>query len=55
MEWLSEQDRSVLTENRQMIVQHLNTIFSKEIPRLLEGEICSDATTQFFGRASQYC
>ncbi|MBX9745134.1 MAG: DUF1186 domain-containing protein, partial [Chlamydiales bacterium] len=49
MEWLSEQDKFVLTENRKAIVQHLNTIFSQEIPRLLGGERCSDATTLFWG------
>lgn len=49
MEWLSEQDKCVLTENRKEIVQHLNIMFSKEIPRLLEGETCADATTLFWG------
>lgn len=36
IEWLSEQDKSVLTENRKAIVQHLITIFSKEIPHLID-------------------
>lgn len=49
VEWLSEQDKFVLIENRKVIVQHLNAIFSKEIPHLLKGEICSDATTLFWG------
>ncbi|MCX6990071.1 MAG: DUF1186 domain-containing protein [Chlamydiae bacterium] len=49
MELLSEQDKFVLTENRKAIVQHINTIFSKEIPPLLEGKTCSDATALFWG------
>lgn len=49
MEWLSDQDKFFLIENRKAIVQYLNTIFSKEIPRLLGGEPCSDATTLFWG------
>lgn len=48
MEWLSEQDRSILTENRQAIVKQLMTIFSKQIPMLLRGKTCSDATTLFW-------
>lgn len=49
IEWLSEQDKSLLIENRQMIVQYLNAIFSKEISRLLGGEKCLDTTTLFWG------
>ena len=30
MELLSEQDKSALIGNRKAIIQHLNTIFSKE-------------------------
>ena len=49
MELLSEQDKSALIGNRKAIIQHLNTIFSKEIPRLLEGKKCLDPTTLFWG------
>jgi hypothetical protein len=49
VEWLSEQDKFVLTKNRKEIIQHLDTIFSKEIPLLLKGEACSDPSTLFWG------
>lgn len=49
VERLSEQDQCLLTENREAIIKHLNTIFSKEIPLLLEGENCLDAMTLFWG------
>ncbi|MBX9744023.1 MAG: hypothetical protein K2X08_02290 [Chlamydiales bacterium] len=46
VEWLSEQDKFVLTENRKAILQHLNAIFSKEIPRLLRRETGTNKTHQ---------
>ncbi len=48
-ELLSDQVRSTLTENREGVIQHLNAIFSEEIPRLLEGEKCLNATALFWG------
>lgn len=49
MEWLSDQDKSTLTENREGVIQHLNAIFSNEIPRLLGREKCLNTTALFWG------
>lgn len=49
VERLSEEDQSILLENRQSVIHHLDTIFSKEIPPLLEGQECSNANALFWG------
>lgn len=47
-EELSEQDKVVLIENRQEILQLLNSIFSKDIPYLLKRKKIQDTTRLFW-------
>src|SRR5438128_1751707 len=48
-DWLNDQEKSTLKENREWVLQQLNAIFSNEIPRLLEGKECLNPNALFWG------
>ena len=48
-EALSDQDKLTLIKNRKEVIQHLNIIFSNEVPRLLKGKKCLNPKALFWG------
>ncbi len=49
VQFLSDQARAILIENRQIVIRHLNTLFSYEMPRLIEQEQCQERISLVWG------